>query len=111
MKIDCLALLVIGSCLAGYPFQPACAQSESPKNDRRVINKIVPMYPVLARNMNLTGTVRLEILVSPGGEPKSIQVLGGSPLLVQSAQEAIHHWKWEKGDHESTEVVEFHFRP
>lgn len=61
--------------------------------------------------MSLTGTVRLEILVRPDGTAKSIQVLGGSPLLVQSAQEAIHHWKWEKADHESTEVVEFHFKP
>jgi hypothetical protein len=33
----------------------------------------------------------------------------GNPLLIQSAQNALSKWKWEKADRESTELVEFHF--
>jgi len=42
---------------------------------------------------------------------KSMQVKGGSPLLGQSAQNAVRGWKWEKGDHETTELVECYFSP
>src|SRR5579864_358670 len=111
MKIPGLALLLLVSCLAGYPSQSACAQNERANENRKVINKVVPMYPVLARHMNLMGTVRLAVLVSADGNVKSIQVKGGSPLLVQSAQDAVHNWRWEKADHESTELIEFHFNP
>jgi TonB family protein len=76
-----------------------------------VVSKVVPTYPAIARTMNLTGTVKLEALVLANGSVKSVQVKGGNPLLVQSAQRAIHVWKWEKANHESTEQVEFRFQP
>jgi TonB family protein len=69
------------------------------------------MYPQLARTMSLKGTVRLEALVLPNGTVKSVQVKGGNPLLVQSAQNAIREWKWVKAEHETTELVEFKFQP
>jgi TonB family protein len=69
------------------------------------------MYPQLARPMSLKGTVRLEALVLPNGTVKSVQVKGGNPLLVQSAQNAIREWKWTKAEHETTELVEFKFQP
>jgi len=61
--------------------------------------------------MNLSGTVKVEVLVSPSGVAKSIQVKGGSPVLAQSAQEALHSWRWEKADHETSELLEFNFKP
>jgi outer membrane biosynthesis protein TonB len=65
----------------------------------------------MARPLNLSGTVKLEALVLPNGNVKSIQVVGGNPLLIQSAQNAIRDWKWEKAEHETTELVEFRFHP
>jgi hypothetical protein len=53
----------------------------------------------------------LEALVLPNGTVKSVQVKGGNPLLVQSAQNAIREWKWAKAEHETTELVEFKFQP
>ena len=32
-------------------------------------------------------------------------------LLAQSAQNAVREWKWAKADHESTEMLEFKFKP
>ena len=86
-------------------------QSEQSAVARKIATKIVPLYPQLARSMNLSGTVKLEVLVLPNGVAKSIQVKGGNPLLVQSAQSAIQRWKWEKAEHESTELIEFNFTP
>jgi outer membrane biosynthesis protein TonB len=65
----------------------------------------------MARSLNLAGTVKLEVLVQSNGSVKSVQVKGGNPLLAQSAQSAVHGWKWEKADRESTEEVQFRFNP
>lgn len=92
------------------PLLAAQTQSEASSN-RRVISKVVPVYPHLARQMSLQGTVKLEVLVSGGGSVKSVDVKGGSPLLVQSAQDAVRMWRWEKTDHETTETIEFNFHP
>jgi outer membrane biosynthesis protein TonB len=61
--------------------------------------------------MKLSGVVKLEVLIQPDGNVKSVQVKGGNPILVQSAQIAIQGWKWEKAYSESTEQVAFHFSP
>jgi len=61
--------------------------------------------------MGLSGTVKLEALVTADGEVKTIQVKGGHPILAQSAQNAVRAWKWQKSDHETTESLEFSFKP
>ena len=85
--------------------------TEQTQATRKVTNRVVPGYPAMARPLALSGTVKLEALVLPNGTVKSIQVIGGNPLLVQSAQSAIREWKWEKAEHETSELVEFHFHP
>ena len=78
---------------------------------RKRIKDPKPTYPALARTMNLSGTVRLEATVAASGAVKSIDVRGGNPLLAQAAQYTVRDWKWEKLDHETTEVVEVRFTP
>ena len=102
-----LLVLLLTSFLVGLPLKSGLAQESA----RKITNKVVPMYPLVARNLNLSGTVKLEAVVLANGDLKSVQVKGGNPLLVQSAQGAVHEWKWEKTDHETVEMVEFHFHP
>jgi TonB family protein len=104
-----LALLSLLFCV--FQIAPAAAQDDQSAGDRKVVSKVVPTYPAIARGMNLSGTVKLEALVLANGTVKSVQVKGGNPLLVQSAERAVHDWKWEKADHDSTEQVEFRFHP
>ena len=75
------------------------------------MNSIKPAYPELARTMHLAGTVKIETLVSPDGKPKSTHVLGGSPLLVQAAIDAVEKWRWAPQPNESKEFIEFSFHP
>src|ERR1041385_3141233 len=89
----------------------AAAQADQTTGTRKIVNKVVPGYPAMARSLNLSGTVKLEVLVLANGTVKSINVKGGNPLLVQAAQTAVHDWKWEKTEHDSTELVEFRFNP
>ncbi len=114
MKRSPFFILIALAVLASFQPQTSFAQDRQDvpsASVRKVVNKVVPMYPQMARSMNLSGTVKLEVLVQASGSVKSSEVKGGNPLLAQSAQAAVHSWKWEKGDHDTTEQVEFHFAP
>jgi len=79
--------------------------------DRKVTTRIAPSYPELAKRMHLQGVVKVEATVRPNGTVKSTRVLGGNPVLVDSAMEAIHKWKFESGPNETTELVQLTFTP
>jgi outer membrane biosynthesis protein TonB len=42
---------------------------------------------------------------------KSTKIVGGHPLLVNAALDALKKWKFEPASEESTGVVEFKFEP
>ncbi|HMH00566.1 MAG TPA: energy transducer TonB [Terriglobales bacterium] len=87
------------------------AQQEQSESKRKVVTRVVPAYPDLARRMNVRGTVKLEALVASNGNVKSLQVRGGHPLLTEAAQTAILKWRWEPSSHETREPVEVRFDP
>jgi membrane protein involved in colicin uptake len=60
--------------------------------------------------MSLAGTVRVIAVVAADGDVKSVEPLGGSPVLIKAAEDAVAKWKFAPGG-ESKEVVEFHFNP
>jgi TonB family protein len=90
---------------------PAPAQQEQGGSGRKIVNRVVPVYPPLARTMNLRGTVRLDAIVQANGTVKTVELKGGHPVLAQAAENAIRKWKWEPATHESHEPIEFHFDP
>ena len=110
MRLSSLSLVVLLGLVMVSHAESAGAQSASESN-RKIVNKVVPTYPAMARSMSLAGTVKLEAVVMANGTVKSIQVKGGNPLLVQAAQHAVRDWKWVKSDHDSTEALEFRFTP
>ncbi len=78
---------------------------------RKAKSKVAPVYPDLARRMSITGTVKLSVVVAPNGTVKSTKLVGGHPLLVNAAMDAMKKWKFEPGPDESTGIVEFKFQP
>ena len=95
-----------------FPFVGRAQNSQSSNNEaaRRVLRKVEPHYPELARKMNLHGTVKVVAVVASDGNVRKVEPLGGSPLLVDAAQTAIAQWKFSPGA-ESRETVELHFSP
>jgi TonB family protein len=84
------------------------SQSESTGN-RHIIERVAPAYPSMARNMGLSGAVRVEAVVGPDGNVKMIDVKGGHPVLAQAVVTAVRQWKWEPAPRESHELVEVKF--
>ncbi len=107
-----LNMLIGRFLLCALMFVPAFAQApDSSENSRRVINRVTPSYPELARTMNVKGSVRLEVLVAPNGAVKSVKVIGGHPVLAQAAERAVQKWRWEPAGHETNVVIELRFNP
>jgi len=73
---------------------------------RKVKSSVKPVYPDVARQMHITGTVRLEATVAPDGKVRDARVVGGSPLLAQEATNAVKKWKYEEAPKETVETVE-----
>ena len=78
-------------------------------SERRVSARVAPAYPDLARKMHIHGMVRIEAIVRPNGTVKSTRVLGGNPVLVEAAQDAVRKWKFEPAPNETTEIVQLAF--
>lgn len=100
-----LALLVsqIAGPVAGL------AQQARTEGKRKFIVEIRPVYPLLARKINLSGVVRLRVTVSPAGNPGDIEQLGGSPVLLKAAMEAVSKAQWEPAPGETKEIVQIRF--
>ena len=109
-----IRLIAIAAALLfaiGFVSQTAVAQSAEQSGDRKVKSRVNAAYPELAHRANITGTVKLEALISPNGQVKSVKVIGGHPLLAGAAEDALRKWRYEPGTSETTTVVEFHFNP
>ena len=78
---------------------------------RKLLSRVTPQYPEIARNMHLKGSVRAEAVVEPNGIVKTVEVKGGHPLLVRAAQSAISKWRWAPAAHETREPIEVKFDP
>jgi TonB family protein len=97
---------------AALVFSGASGLAQSATTDetkRKIKTKTTPVYPELARRMNVSGKVKIEVVVTPDGRVKSTRVVGGHPLLVQACQDAVKEWKFVPAPEETTQVVEFEF--
>jgi len=108
----CIWIFLFAAVVAQV-FVPArnLAQEFKASGKRKIVAQVRPVYPELARKMNISGTVRLVVTVAAAGNVVGSEVLGGSPVLVQSALDAVAKAKWEAASQQTKEVVEIKFQP
>lgn len=108
-----LATFALVMTFLGAVLSHASAFAQDSNQDeikRQVISKVSPRYPPLARQLRLSGKVKLELVVAPDGHVKATRTIGGSPLLVNATLDAVRMWKYEPGPKETIEVVEIDFK-
>ena len=104
------SVLILGAILAlSSNLTQAQDSSGSSNSERKVSVRVAPAYPDLARKIHIHGVVRIEAVVRPNGTVKSTRILGGNPVLVEAAQDAVRKWKFEPTQNETTEVVQLGF--
>jgi TonB family protein len=59
-----------------------------------LLQKVPVVYPPIAKAMGLQGTVVLRAVISKDGTIKNLRVVSGSPMLQQSAIDAVRQWQY-----------------
>ncbi len=73
--------------------------------DDSVVSRVRAVYPKLARQKKAHGPVLLQVTVNKDGKVDTIQVLDGSPLLAQSAIDAVKQWRYRPYLHRGEAVA------
>jgi TonB family protein len=104
-------LLAALAMMAGTGTLKVRAQEVDSEIQRRAKSKVQPVYPELARKMNISGTVKVQVVVAQNGSVKDARVIGGHPVLANVALEAAKKWRFEPAAVETTGIVDFKFEP
>ena len=91
---------VIGGVASSAPPPPKPKQSGPLRvggnvQSARIINRIQPVYPPLARQTRISGTVRLHAIIGKDGTIQQLEVMSGHPLLQQAALDAVRQWRYQ----------------
>jgi TonB family protein len=60
-----------------------------------LIHKVEPVYPPLAAQNRIEGTVVFTVIIDKEGHVSNAQLLSGHPLLVEAAREAVIQWRYK----------------
>jgi protein TonB len=80
-------------------------------SDRKIVTRVEPEYPETLKRLYVGGVVRVEAVVSAQGKVETVQLLGGNPILGQSAMKAVKQWKYAPAAVREKIVVRLEFDP
>lgn len=104
-----LVLLAMGALLTVPANSADGPTTEGSEAARKVKSQVSPVYPDLARQLNITGIVKVRVVVDPEGRVVTAQEIGGHPLLIPAAMSAAKKFRFEAAPHESTQIIQFKF--
>jgi protein TonB len=61
----------------------------------KLIKKVDPAYPPLAKAAHIEGTVHLSVNIDPDGHVRGLETIDGHPLLIHAAREAVEKWEYQ----------------
>ncbi len=61
----------------------------------KLVRQPHPIYPPLAKQARIQGTVKLTAIISKDGTIQKLEVISGHPLLVPNAIEAVKQWIYQ----------------
>ena len=62
--------------------------------DALIIHKVIPVYPPLARQARLSGSVRFTAIIARDGTIQNLTLVSGNPMLVTAAMDAVRQWRY-----------------
>jgi protein TonB len=108
------ALLVAGTMVAGLAGASRAAAPQAREreaSDRKIVSRVEPEYPETLKRLYIGGIVRIQVTVDPAGKVESAELLGGSPVLGQSAMKAVKQWKYAPASATEKRIVQLEFDP
>jgi protein TonB len=73
----------------------------------KLINRVMPVYPPLAKSARISGVVHLIGIISKDGTIRDLKVISGHPLLTKAALDAVSQWVYKPTllSNEAVEVI------
>jgi len=69
--------------------------SFSPQTAEILVRPVEPIYPLLAQQANVQGSVVLLARIDKDGSVGSVQVVSGTDILANAAVEAVKQWRFK----------------
>jgi protein TonB len=66
----------------------------TPNAMARLTKKVPPEFPMAAKQLNVTGTQEIQIVVSAAGDVEDAKVLKGNALFTSASLSAVRQWKF-----------------
>jgi periplasmic protein TonB len=97
---------IIGSVPTAAPPPPPVKEAPKPVTPKQIrvggqvqaaklVRQPKPVYPPLAKQARIQGTVRFNAIIGKDGTIQNLQMVSGHPLLVQSATDAVKQWVYQ----------------
>ena len=109
MKAICMAAVLFGM-FSLPPLLPA-ARGQENRAERKLIARTEPEYPETLQRLYIGGVVRLELSIAAKGNVERVTLLGGNPILGQSAMAAAKKWKYAPANSRTFTEVKIPFDP
>jgi len=77
--------------------------------DRHAVSKVPPVYPPLARQMHITGVVKVLATIDASGKVTKAESPSGNKILALSAIDCVKQWKFAPGDGITTVIIDVDF--
>ena len=78
----------------------------------RFAHKKTPVpYPSILKSKGIGGVVKLKVFIKPDGTVRDTAVLGGNPILAESAQKSVMQWKFSTASSETVLELSVSFDP
>jgi TonB family protein len=103
-------ILVLSSMASLVPGLPI-AYAEEKAGERSLISREEPEYPETLQRLYIGGVVRLELTIAANGNVERVTILGGNPILGQSAMAAVRKWKYAPAHSRTVSQVKIPFDP
>ena len=82
-----------------------------PSIARKLVHKIDPVYPQDLKRRNIGGTVKLDLRISANGSVEKIAIVGGNPILADSAAHAVKQWQYSPSSGTTSMLLNVDFNP
>lgn len=103
---------------APAPVAPKRVRVDAAQQLAKLVDRVNPSYPMAARQAQVSGAVKVGIVVGRDGKVISATPISGDATLVQSAMDAVRQWRYqptlvngEPVEVESTVEVDYKLNP
>jgi len=94
----CMTVAIVTAGIWGQtvaPSNPPRISLSEAEMTAKIIRRVAPVYPSLARAAHIEGSVVLQAIVGKDGSFVSMQALSGHPLLIRAALESLPQWRYQ----------------